>query len=118
MTSLPTLATRALGAQAAAEIGAAAAIFQREMLLFTRERLRLALLLVQPVLLLTVMGVGLTNVIPSDRIGGQYLLFLFPGVLVMTVVTPPSRSAPRSSPTASAASCTRCCWPPSAGKAC
>jgi ABC-2 type transport system permease protein len=70
------------------ELGAIWAIWHREMLRFVRDRLHLALVLMQPILLLVVLGIGLTGVIPDDRLGGPYLTFLFPGVLVMTVVTP------------------------------
>ncbi|MGH3392160.1 MAG: ABC transporter permease [Actinomadura sp.] len=74
--------------QARLELGAVCAVWHREMLRFTRDRVQLTLALMQPVLLLVVLGIGLTGVIPHDRLGGSYLTFLFPGVLVMTVVTP------------------------------
>lgn len=66
-----------------AELRAARVVWQREMIHLLRGRTRVALTLLQPLLVLLVLGTGLGTLVP-----GNYRAFLFPGVLLMTVQTP------------------------------
>lgn len=72
------------------ELRAARMVLKREMLHFVRDRARSAVVLLQPLLFLFVLGVGLSRLI--EGVGGgsapDYLIFLFPGVLVMSIQAP------------------------------
>jgi ABC-2 type transport system permease protein len=73
----------------AAEFRAARMVWRREMLHFVRDRTGTLIALLQPLLFLFVLGVGLGRLLagagPVGATGssGDYLTFLFPGVLVM-----------------------------------
>src|SRR5437763_4541921 len=61
-------------------------VWQREMIRFTRDRLRVATSLIQPVLFLFVLGSGLSS-ITTGTIGDINLrTFMFPGALAMAVL--------------------------------
>ncbi|MFB4317149.1 ABC transporter permease [Actinomadura sp. 21ATH] len=65
-------------------------VLHRELIRFWRDRLRMVLGLVQPVLWLVVMGTGLSNLMTAGSgSGGQVDLktFIFPGVCAMSVMT-------------------------------
>jgi ABC-2 type transport system permease protein len=71
------------------DLRAARMVVRRELLHFLRDRTRSVILLLQPFLFLFVLGVGLSRLI--DGVSGTrhgYLVFLFPGVLVMAVQMP------------------------------
>jgi ABC-2 type transport system permease protein len=69
----------------AAELRAARMVWRREMLHFVRDRTGTLVALLQPLLFLFVLGVGLGRLFAGSGGGsaGDYLTFLFPGVLVM-----------------------------------
>jgi ABC-2 type transport system permease protein len=61
-------------------------VWQRELVRFFRDRLRIVTSLAQPVLFLFIMGTGLS---PLVQTGGQdfdFRTFMFPGVVAMTVL--------------------------------
>jgi len=63
------------------------AIWYREILVFTREPSRLIGAIIQPLLWLVVFGTGLGSIIePGSVSGAGYQQFIFPGILVMTVL--------------------------------
>ena len=63
------------------------AIWYREILVFTREPSRLVGAIIQPLLWLVVFGTGLGSIIePGSVSGAGYQQFIFPGILVMTVL--------------------------------
>ncbi len=63
------------------------AIWYRELLVFTREPSRLVGAIIQPLLWLVIFGTGLGSIIePGAVSGANYQQFLFPGILVMTVL--------------------------------
>jgi ABC-2 type transport system permease protein len=70
-----------------AELRAARMVWWREVIHFRRDRTRMAISLLQPMLFLYVLGIGLSRLFVGSggdpRSGADYLLFLFPGVLVM-----------------------------------
>ena len=69
------------------EIKGLYAIWYREILVFTREPSRLVGAIIQPLLWLVIFGTGLGSIIePGAVSGADYQQFLFPGILVMTVL--------------------------------
>lgn len=72
--------------RAGAELRVAAMVWRREMIRFVRARSRIVIRLAQPVLVLFVLGVGLTPLV--GRAGGvDFTTFVFPGVVAISVVT-------------------------------
>ncbi|MDQ1676971.1 MAG: type transport system permease protein [Actinomycetota bacterium] len=78
--------------RAAAELRVGRMVWRREMIHFFRDRTRMAVSLLQPMLFLYVLGIGLARLFAGSgggtRAAGDYLLFLFPGVLVMAAQAP------------------------------
>ncbi|MFG3280434.1 ABC transporter permease [Streptomyces sp. NPDC048111] len=70
------------------ELRAVHALVHRDLLRLASQPVHTALMLVQPVLYLFILGGGLAALIPNSSLGGGYQTFLFPGVLMMTVQTP------------------------------
>ncbi|GAB6897239.1 ABC transporter permease [Kineosporia succinea] len=74
------------------ELRAARMIWTREMIHLARDRTRAVMSLLQPFLFLLVLGVGLSRLLASvggdSATGEAYLVFLFPGVLVMASQAP------------------------------
>ncbi|MGW0534767.1 ABC transporter permease [Streptomyces sp. NPDC003032] len=60
----------------------------RNLLRMFAQPAQTALMLVQPLLFLLLLGGGLAALVPATAVGGDYRAYLFPGVLVMTVQTP------------------------------
>ncbi len=77
-----------MAARLGAEARATAAVWRREIITLLRERLRLVLSLVQPMLLMAALGIGLGTVVSDGGSGVGYVTFLFPGVMVMAVQSP------------------------------
>nr|QDF63340.1 KyaH [Saccharopolyspora sp.]QDF63350.1 KyaH [Saccharopolyspora sp.] len=76
----------------AREWRAGSMVWRRELLHFLRDRTRVAVSLLPPFLFLYVLGIGLSRLL-ADGAGGartaeDYLVFLFPGVLVMAAQAP------------------------------
>jgi ABC-type polysaccharide/polyol phosphate export systems, permease component len=71
----------------ATELKGLYAIWYRELLVFMREPSRLVGSIIQPLLWLVIFGTGLGSIIePGAVSGANYQQFLFPGILVMTVL--------------------------------
>ncbi|QUQ63715.1 ABC transporter permease [Kutzneria sp. CA-103260] len=70
----------------AAELRAGRMVWRREMIHFFRDRTRVAVSLLQPLLFLYILGIGIARLVAGSV--GDYLLFLFPGVLVMAAQAP------------------------------
>jgi ABC-2 type transport system permease protein len=60
-------------------------VWERELIRFLRNRLRIATSLAQPVLFLFVLGTGLTR-ITGTIAGFDFRTFIFPGIVAMTVM--------------------------------
>jgi ABC-2 type transport system permease protein len=60
-------------------------VWKRELIRFSRNRIRIATSLAQPLLFLLVLGTGLSHLIGKGT-GGDFRTFMFPGVLAMTVL--------------------------------
>lgn len=61
-------------------------VWQRDMIRFLRDRLRMVASLLQPVLFLFVLGTGLSQVASGMAAGVDLRTFMFPGVLAMAVL--------------------------------
>ncbi|MGW8729437.1 ABC transporter permease [Streptomyces sp. NPDC055808] len=70
------------------ELRAVYALVYRDLLRLASQPVHTALMLVQPMLYLFILGGGLAALIPNTSLGGGYQTYLFPGVLMMTVQTP------------------------------
>ncbi|MFH8410929.1 ABC transporter permease [Streptomyces sp. NPDC018019] len=70
------------------ELRAVHALVLRDLLHMLAQPTQTALMLVQPLLFLLLLGGGLAALVPATAVGGDYRAYLFPGVLVMTVQTP------------------------------
>ncbi|MGW3313654.1 ABC transporter permease [Streptomyces sp. NPDC001073] len=70
------------------ELRAVHALVHRDLLRLSAQRTHTALMLLQPVLYLFLLGGGLAALIPNSSLGVGYQTYLFPGVLVMTVQAP------------------------------
>lgn len=77
---------------AGAEWRAGCMVLRREVLHFVRDRTRMLVSLLQPLLFLYVLGIGLSRLVAGagggDSAAAEYMLFLFPGVLVMAAQAP------------------------------
>ncbi|GGS32532.1 hypothetical protein Snoj_27330 [Streptomyces nojiriensis] len=70
------------------ELRAVHALIYRDLLRLSSQPAHTALMLLQPVLYLFVLGGGLAALIPNSSLGVGYQTYLFPGMLMMTVQTP------------------------------
>src|ERR671938_83957 len=84
--SAPVAAVRVPAAGLGHQVRAAAVVWQREMIRFSRDRSRMVSSLVQPVLFLFVLGSGLSSLVRSGSGGVDFRTFLFPGVLATSVL--------------------------------
>src|SRR3954469_15022139 len=61
-------------------------VWQREMIRFTRDRLRMVTSLIQPVLFLFVLGTGLSTITNGTARNVNFRTFMYPGALSMAVL--------------------------------
>jgi ABC-2 type transport system permease protein len=103
------------------ELRAIKIVWQRELVRFRSERLRIITSLVQPLLFLFVLGVGLNQLSRAGTHGVDLKTFIYPGILCIAVMFTAMFSAP-SIVSASSASCTspttRCCCSASSPYSC
>jgi ABC-2 type transport system permease protein len=89
MTSLPTEVRTPSPVRAPSpvrgELRGIRVVWERELIRFLRNRLRIATSLAQPVLFLFVLGTGLTR-ITGTIAGFDFRTFIFPGIVAMTVM--------------------------------
>jgi ABC-2 type transport system permease protein len=82
-------AVRVAGGGIKDDIRAVQVVWHRELIRFSRNRLRIITSLVQPVLFLFVLGTGLSSLVskglPASH-GVNFRTFIFPGVVAMTVL--------------------------------
>jgi ABC-2 type transport system permease protein len=83
---LPVARIRVPVRSAAGEFRAIKIVWQREMIRFFSDRLRMATSLVQPFLFLFVLGSGLSRLTQSSTGGLSLRTFLYPGILAMAVM--------------------------------
>ena len=68
------------------DLRAVKVVWQRELIRFARDRMRMVVALLQPLLFLFVLGTGLSSMVPAGAGGVGLRTFLFPGVLSMAVM--------------------------------
>jgi ABC-2 type transport system permease protein len=68
------------------ELRAIAVVWRRELIRFSRDRLRLITALVQPFLFLFILGTGLSRLASPGTHGVNFRTFVYPGVLCMAVM--------------------------------
>jgi ABC-2 type transport system permease protein len=68
------------------ELRAVKIVWQRELIRFTKDRLRIVTSLVQPFLFLFVLGTGLSRLAGAGTHGVNLRTFVYPGVLCMSVM--------------------------------
>jgi ABC-2 type transport system permease protein len=70
----------------AGELRAIRVVWRRELIRFSRDRLRIITSLVQPFLFLFVLGTGLSSLVSASTHGINFKTFIYPGVLCMAVM--------------------------------
>jgi ABC-2 type transport system permease protein len=70
----------------AGELRAIKVVWRRELIRFSRDRLRIITSLVQPFLFLFVLGTGLSSLVSASTHGVNFKTFIYPGVLCMAVM--------------------------------
>jgi ABC-2 type transport system permease protein len=70
----------------AGELRAIRVVWRRELIRFSRDRLRIVTSLVQPFLFLFVLGTGLSSLVSASTHGIDFKTFIYPGVLCMAVM--------------------------------
>src|SRR5947209_6240310 len=68
------------------DLRAVRVVWQREMIRFTRDRLRIITSLIQPVLFLFVLGTGLSTITNGTARNINFRTFMYPGALAMAVL--------------------------------
>jgi ABC-2 type transport system permease protein len=86
-TPAPVAGVRVAGGTWRDDLRAVFVVWKRELIRFSRSRLRILTGLAQPVIYLFVLGTGLSSIVPSSgRSDFNYRTFMFPGVLAMTIL--------------------------------
>src|SRR5580693_6929525 len=68
------------------ELRAIKVVWKRELIRFSRDRLRILTSLIQPFLFLFVLGTGLSSLVSTSTHGVSFRTFIYPGVLCMAVM--------------------------------
>ncbi|HXB63526.1 MAG TPA: ABC transporter permease [Solirubrobacteraceae bacterium] len=82
----PVAQVRVPARSLAGELRAIRVVWRRELIRFSRDRLRIATSLVQPFLFLFVLGTGLSSLVSASTHGVNFKTFIYPGVLCMAVM--------------------------------
>jgi ABC-2 type transport system permease protein len=79
-------AVRVPGRSVASELRAVKIVWEREVVRFATDRLRIVTALLQPLLFLFVLGTGLSRIASAGTGGLNLRTFLYPGILAMSVL--------------------------------
>jgi ABC-2 type transport system permease protein len=82
----PLAAVRVPASSLRSELRAVKIVWRRELIRFTKDRLRIITSLVQPFLFLFVLGTGLSRLAGAGTHGVNLRTFVYPGVLCMSVM--------------------------------
>jgi ABC-2 type transport system permease protein len=85
-TSIPVVQVRVPARSAAGELRAIKIVWEREVVRFASDRLRMVTSLFQPLLFLFVLGTGLSRLAMQGTGGLDLRTFLYPGILAMAVL--------------------------------
>ncbi|HZL54304.1 MAG TPA: ABC transporter permease [Solirubrobacteraceae bacterium] len=83
---VPTAAVHVPPSSIRGDLRAVKIVWQRELIRFSKDRLRIVTALVQPILFLFVLGTGLSRLASSGTHGVDLRTFVYPGVLCMAVL--------------------------------
>ncbi len=83
---VPVVAVRVPARSFGGELRAVRIVWQREMIRFSKDKLRIVTSLVQPFLFLFVLGTGLSRLARAGTHGVDLRTFVYPGVLCMAVL--------------------------------
>ncbi len=82
----PVAAVRVPASSLRGDLRAVKIVWQRELIRFSKDKLRIVTALVQPVLFLFVLGTGLSRLASAGTHGVDLRTFVYPGVLCMAVL--------------------------------
>src|SRR5690349_648668 len=82
----PTIAVHVPVRTAGSELRAVKIVWEREVVRFASDRLRMVTSLIQPLLFLFVLGTGLSRIASAGTGGLNLRTFLYPGILAMAVM--------------------------------
>ena len=85
-TSVPLAAVHVPASSLRGELRAIKIVWQRELIRFSKDKLRMITSLVQPFLFLFVLGTGLSSLASAGTHGVNFKTFIYPGVLCMAVM--------------------------------
>jgi ABC-2 type transport system permease protein len=85
-SALPVAAMRVAPPGLRSDVRAVRVVWQRELIRFGQDRIRIVAALVQPVLFLFVLGTGLQSLTRASTGGVSLRTFMFPGVLATSVL--------------------------------
>jgi len=85
-THAPPVAVHVPASSLRGELRAVKIVWQRELIRFSKDRLRIVTALVQPILFLFVLGTGLSHLASAGTHGVDLRTFVYPGVLCMAVL--------------------------------
>src|ERR1700676_163195 len=83
---VPVAAVRVPASSLRGDLRAVKIVWQRELIRFSKDKLRIVSALVQPVLFLFVLGTGLSRLASAGTHGVDLRTFVYPGVLCMAVL--------------------------------
>ncbi|HEY1480226.1 MAG TPA: ABC transporter permease [Gaiellales bacterium] len=86
MNALPVSTVRVAPPGLRSDLRAVRVVWQRELIRFGQDRIRIVAALVQPVLFLFVLGTGLQSITRASTGGVSLRTFMFPGVLATSVL--------------------------------
>jgi ABC-2 type transport system permease protein len=84
--AVPVAQVRVPGRSAGSELRAIKIVWEREVVRFASDRVRLITSLLQPLLFLFVLGTGLSRIANAGTGGLNLRTFLYPGILAMAVM--------------------------------
>ncbi|MGH3329472.1 MAG: ABC transporter permease [Streptomycetales bacterium] len=85
-TSLPPVAVHVPEGSLRRDLRAIKIVWQRDLIRFLRDRARIVVSLLQPVLFLFVLGTGLSSLVPGGNGDVDLRTFIFPGAVSMAVM--------------------------------
>lgn len=68
-------------------LSAIVTIWQRELLRYWRDKTRIVSTLVQPLMFLAIFGFGLRRTLATGALGVDFVLFMYPGILAISVMS-------------------------------
>ena len=68
-------------------LSAIVTIWHRELLRYWRDKTRITSTLAQPLMFLTIFGVGLRRTLAGGSLGVDFVLFMYPGILAISVMS-------------------------------